>query len=172
MTTGRSGSRKALLSVHVLASVGAFGADLTLLVLGVASVLGVDPRSVYPAADLVGRLLVQPLAIVSLLTGVSLGLVTPWGLLRYWWTAIKLAITLALSAVVVLVLVPRLGAASAVATASGPASFAAADRLPLLLAPVLGSSLLALNVVLAVYKPGWRLRRAPSQVPAAQPGLA
>jgi hypothetical protein len=85
--------RNLLLTVHVLATVGVFGADLVLLVLGASSVFGADPRTVYPAAHLIGQILVQPLAFAALGTGVALALLTPWGLFRYWWTAIKLAIS-------------------------------------------------------------------------------
>jgi hypothetical protein len=104
--------RKLLLTVHVLATVGVFGADLALLILGVSSVFGADPQTVYPAAHLISQVLVAPLAIASLATGVALALLTPWGLLRYWWTVTKLTITAVLTGAVVLVLVPQLGAAA------------------------------------------------------------
>src|SRR5215831_12336906 len=151
--------RNLLLTVHVLVSAGVFGNDLVLRVLGASSVFGADPRTVYPAAHLIAAVLVQPLALASLVTGVALGLLTPWGLLKYWWTALKLAITTALTGVVVLVLVPSLGAAADVAS-KAPQTFTAAERVPLVLAPALASTLLALNVALAIYKPRWRLRSA------------
>jgi hypothetical protein len=47
------------------------------------------------------RPLVQPFAIASLATGVGLALLSGWGLVRFWWTAIKLAVTAALTLVVV-----------------------------------------------------------------------
>jgi hypothetical protein len=149
------GRRKLLLTVHVLATVGLFGVDLGLLVLGTSSLAGADPLSTYPAAHLMSEVVIQPLAVVSLVTGIALARLSGWGLLRYWWTAIKLAITLALTAVVVLVLVPRLGAAAA-----APGGAAAPERLPLVLAPAIASSLLVLNVLLAIYKPRWRLRNS------------
>ena len=77
-------------------------------------------RAVYPAAALVGQMLVAPLAIAWLGTGVALALLTPWGLRRYWWTTIKLTITVVLTVVVLLVLVPRLGAAADAARATTP----------------------------------------------------
>jgi len=36
---------------------------------------------------------------VSLGTGLALALLAPWGLLKYWWTTIKLMITVALNVV-------------------------------------------------------------------------
>jgi hypothetical protein len=157
--------RNLLLTLHVLVTVGVFGTDLVLLVLGVWSIFDGDPRMVYPAAHLIAEVLVQPLAVASLATGVALALLTPWGLLRYWWTAIKFGITIVMTVVVVLVLVPRLGAAADASASLTPQTFGAAERLPLMLAPAIASTLLALNVALAIYKPRWRLRSAPDEVP-------
>jgi hypothetical protein len=150
--------RKALLAVHVATTVSVLGADLALLTLGISGLLGSEPQAIYPAAHLVGARLLAPLAVGSLGTGLLLGVLTPWGLLRYWWVAIKLAITTVLTAAVLFVLVPRLGAAAAAA----PAMEASTDprRLLLVIAPAVASTLLVLSVVLAIFKPGWRLRTA------------
>ena len=161
--------RKLLLTVHVVATVSVLGTDLALLTLGLAGLGGADPRTTYPAAHLVGARLVAPLAVVSLGTGVLLGLLTPWGLLRYWWVAIKLAITAVLTALVLFVLVPRLGAVAGAATGPAPGLLPGGERLPLVVAPAVASTLLALNVALAIFKPGWRLRaRASTQGPGGQ----
>lgn len=151
--------RKLLLTIHVIATVSVFGTDLVLLLLGLASLGGADPQTIYPAAYLVAARLVAPLAVISLGTGLLLGILTPWGLFSYWWVTIKLAITTVLTAVVLLVLVPRLGTAANAAI--GPAShvLTSAERLPLAIAPAIASTLLLLAVVLAIFKPGWRLRR-------------
>jgi hypothetical protein len=155
----RSG-RNLLLTVHVLATVGLFGADLGILVLGASGVAGADARAIYPASHLIAEIIVQPLAIISVVTGVVLARVSGWGLLRYWWTAIKLATTLALTAVVLLVLVPRLGVA-----ANAPETVPAAQRLLLLLGPTIASSLLVLNAAMGIYKPHWRLRKSVRPAP-------
>ncbi len=150
--------RKLLLTAHVATSVSVLGTDLVLLALGISSAGGADPRTIYPAAHLVVAWLLAPLAIVALGTGVLLGMLTQWGLLRYWWVTIKLALTAILTGVVLFVLVPSLGVAAGAATAPVPRSFSAAERLPLLVAPAAGVTLLIFIVALAVYKPGWRLR--------------
>jgi L-asparagine transporter-like permease len=115
---------------------------------------------------------VAPLANAWLGTGVALALLTPWGLLRYWWTTIKLTNTVVLTVVVLLVLVPRLGAAADAARATTPHTFTAEERTPLLLAPVVASSLLALNVALAIYKPRWRVRRDAGELRQTRPSYA
>jgi hypothetical protein len=150
--------RKLLLSVHVVATVSVLGTDLVLLALGLSSLSGADPRTIYPAAHLVGARLVAPLAVLALGSGLLLGALTPWGLLRYWWVTIKLAITAVLTGVVLFVLVPRLGAAAEAVSGPAPGVLTSAERLPLVIAPAIASTLLVLNVVLAIFKPGWRLR--------------
>ncbi|HEU4630989.1 MAG TPA: hypothetical protein VFS08_14660 [Gemmatimonadaceae bacterium] len=147
-----------LLAVHVATTVSVLGADLTLLALGVAGAAGADPLTVYPAAHRIGAWLVAPLAVAALGTGLLLGATTRWGLVTYWWVAIKLAITTALTAVVLLVLVPALGRAADAATLPAAHALTGAARLRLAVAPAAASALLALNVALAVYKPRWRLR--------------
>ena len=162
--------RKLLLTVHVATAVSVLGTDLVLLVLGISSVRGADPRTIYPAADLIATWLLAPLAVVALGTGVLLGLLTQWGLFRYWWVTIKLTLTAILTGVILFVLVPRLGVSADAAT--GPAAqeaFTIAERLPLALAPAAGSTLLILAVILAVYKPPWRPRVRPKRVRGKDP---
>jgi hypothetical protein len=66
-----------------------------------------DRRTIYPIAHLVAAQLIAPLAVLALGTGVLLGILTPRGLLQYWWVTIKLALTAVLTAAVAFVLVPR-----------------------------------------------------------------
>ncbi len=150
--------RKALLAVHVATTVSVLGADLALLTLAVSGLLGSKPQAIYPAAHLLGARLLAPLAVGSLGTGLLLGVLTPWGLLKYWWVTIKLAITVVLTAAVLFVLVPRLGAAAAAAAVPAMKASTDSPRLLLVIAPAVASTLLALSVVLAIFKPGWRLR--------------
>jgi hypothetical protein len=150
--------RRLLLTVHVAASVSVLGADLVLLALGVASVGGADPVTIYPAASLVAAWLVQPLAFSALASGLALGLLTPWGLFTYWWVTIKLGIVAVLTGVVLFVLVPALGATADAVTRLTPRLLGAGERLPLLIAPATASVLLVVALALAIFKPGWRLR--------------
>jgi hypothetical protein len=151
--------RKLLLTVHVATAVSVLGTDLVLLVLGISSVRAADPQTVYPAADLIATWVLAPLAILALGSGVLLGLLTRWGLFRYRWVTIKLALTAILTGIILFVLVPGLDARADAANAAR--AFTAAERLPLAVAPAAGVALLILMVVLAVYKPPWRLRSRP-----------
>ncbi len=148
--------RKPLLVIHVAASAGLIGAVLVLAALGVAGLRGADPRTVYPAAHLVDAWVVAPLAVLALATGVLQAVLGGWGLATHWWVTIKLAVTAATAAVVIVVLEPRL-AASAEAAIAGQ-SFTTADFLPLATAPAAALTLLIANVALGISKPRWRRR--------------
>jgi hypothetical protein len=155
--------RNLLLSLHVAASVGALGADLVLLTLGSASLAGADPLTIYPAARLIGAWVIAPSALLALGTGLLLGVLTPWGLFRYWWVAIKLAIVVVLTGTVLFVLVPALGVTAEAVSGPTPRPLAAAHRLPLVVAPAVASTLLAVALLLAIFKPSWRLRSGAAQ---------
>ncbi|HEX2073098.1 MAG TPA: hypothetical protein VHF92_04875 [Geodermatophilus sp.] len=141
--------------MHVSAAAGLIGADLALLTLAASGVGGADPPAVYPAMSLVSTWVVAPLAVISLGTGVRLAVLGPYGLLRYWWVTIKLALTLTLTGLVLFVVVPGLdgAAASAVSGRSLP------DARTVLYVAVfsVAVTVLALMVGLAVYKPRWRV---------------
>jgi hypothetical protein len=147
-----------LLVAHVAASVSLLGADLTLLALNISGARGADPGAVYPAARLIATWLAAPLAVVSLGTGLLQGLTTSWGLVRHSWVTVKLAITALLTVVLLLVLVPALGRVADLATGPTPQLISNAQRLPLAIAPTAAAALLTLNIVLAIYKPRWRVR--------------
>ena len=148
--------RKPLLVLHVAASAGLIGAVLVLVALGVSGLRGADPRVIYPAAHLVDTWVVAPLAVLALGTGVLQAVLGGWGLATYWWVTIKLVVTAATAAVVIVVLEPRL-AASTEAAMTGRA-FTTADFLPLAIAPAVAVVLLIGNLALGIAKPRWRWR--------------
>ena len=148
--------RKLLLTVHVAGSVGLLGTDAAVVLLVGAGLRGSDPRAVYPAAELIGTALLLPLALVALASGVALGLLTQWGLLRYWWVAVKFALTAAGTVLALVVLTPALGAAADAVRAGTLPSGAA--RLMLLRDAGAASVVLLTTVVLSVYKPFGKVR--------------
>jgi hypothetical protein len=150
-------ARNVLLILHISSTVSALGADLVILVLGIVGLSGSDPMTIYPAMSLVGALIMAPLAIASLASGVALARLTSWGLFRYWWVTIKLIVTSLLTLLVIFVLVPRVGGAAR-AVAAG-AALTDSERLQLVLTPAMGSTLLIGMIALAVFKPSWRLPR-------------
>jgi hypothetical protein len=169
-------ARKVTLTAHVVASVGWLGAVAAFLVLAVTAVTSPDvalSRGLYPAMDVLGRLVLVPLSLLSLATGLLQALGTSWGLVRYWWVVVKLVITLAAA----LVLLAYLGTLRTLADAAAHPADGSADLLPSL-SPVVhaGAATLVLLVaaVLSVFKPrgltryGWR-RQAAARAAAADP---
>ncbi|GAB7038141.1 membrane protein [Catenuloplanes niger JCM 9533] len=150
--------RKTLLATHVATSVSWLGADLVLLVLGAAVLAGRDPGEVYPAAALIGDVLLLPLTAVIWLVGVANALLTPWGLLRHWWVAGKLVLTTVMLGLVFFLLTPGLREAAAAG-----AELAGRDRINLVVAPAVSGALLILMIVLSVFKPRGRIGRAGSR---------
>jgi hypothetical protein len=151
--------------LHVAASVGLLGVDSAVLLLAVAGARGADPAGVYPAARLIGSLLLVPLALTALLTGIVLGLLTPWGLLRHWWVALKLGLTTAGAVLALVVLTPALAGLADAAAAGG--AIPGAQRLLLVRDSGAASVVLLVTVALSVAKPFGRLRQA-----RATPGRA
>jgi hypothetical protein len=85
------------------------------------------------------------------------------GLLHHWWVTTKLAITTLMLILVVFALRPNL-----VAAMSEGAALPQQQRLNLMIAPMVSSTLLVVATALSTYKPWGRTRRAVS----GQPPLA
>ncbi|WP_410811220.1 hypothetical protein [Micromonospora sp. 067-2] len=147
-------ARKALLTLHLVTSLGWLGTDLVLLTLGVAALRGADPAVVYPVAALVGTVLFAPLSVLAWLVGVASALLTPWGLLRHRWVLTKLVITTVMVGLVLFLLTPKLRHAGALSTA-----LSARDRADLVIAPAVSTILMIIATVLSTYKP-WGRRSA------------
>ncbi len=97
--------RRLLLAVHLGCSVGWVGAVCAYLALAFAVPPATDPevvRAGWIGMELVGWYAVVPLAVGSLGTGVLMGVVTKWGVLRHYWVVISLVGTTVLTTVLVL----------------------------------------------------------------------
>jgi hypothetical protein len=87
--------RKFALTAHVVCSVGWLGAVAGFLALAVVGLASDDPqvvRAVYLVAEPLTWLVILPLALASLLTGLVQSLGTTWGLFRHYWVLFKLLI--------------------------------------------------------------------------------
>lgn len=88
--------RKAALATHITVSVGWIGAAAAYLVVVVAAMTNRDAhvlRAAWSGLDLIGWYAIVPLAATSLITGVIMSLITPWGLFRHYWVLISFALT-------------------------------------------------------------------------------
>jgi uncharacterized membrane protein len=148
----RPRTRRALLSAHVISSVGLLGASAALLLLAVTAGATGDAelrRSGYRFMTMFGFVFGIPLSFTALISGVTLGLGTKWGILRYPWVTIKLAllVTTILSGALVI----GRGSEQMADGAGGSETMLAA-------AAAYNVAALAASTVLSVYKPGRRRR--------------
>jgi putative copper export protein len=91
-----SGLRKFVLTLHITCSVGWIGAVIAFLALVIAAMTREDVQilqAVWIALDLLGSLVIIPLAIVSLLSGLVMSLGTKWGLFKHYWVLFSFALT-------------------------------------------------------------------------------
>jgi hypothetical protein len=157
-------ARKLVLLVHIAAAGAWLGLDLVLGILVVTALTSPDATSVGAAAASIATFATWPLIVaglVTLITGMLLGLATKYGLVRYWWVLAKLVINVVLVTLVVLVLSPgvtALGEAGRAALEDG-----AAPPIPgtLLFPPIVSSTAVIVAMTLAVFKPWGRVRRSP-----------
>jgi hypothetical protein len=148
--------RKLVLVSHVTTSVGWAGAVACFLALALVGQLGANEavaRAAYVSMDIVGWLVVVPLAFLSLLTGIVQSLGTPWGLLKHYWVAIKLFLTVFATLGLLVHMYPTDRVAEAAAAVD--ASFAGLHSIRRQLVADAAAGLLTLVVttVLSIYKP-------------------
>lgn len=160
---GRS-TRRVVLLIHLTASLGWFGADVVLGVLAVTGFVSDEPARVaacYTALHVFAVPILLILGLVSLASGLVLGLASRWGVVRTRWVLVKLVINLVLVALVPVLLQPRLTEVAQQARQVDVGLVERLGRMPLdLLFPafVSGTSLLVASV-LAVWKPWGPTRR-------------
>jgi hypothetical protein len=165
MTTTRGVRRfsprvyKFLLTTHVVVSVGWLGITAAKLVLGLVAVLtGAPDRAdgLYAAMGAI-NVAFPPVAIATLVTGVLLSLGTKWGLVRHYWVATKIALTVAV--IVTAVQLEDRFVRQPLPTLSGrmeAGTFLGSEPLLatlLLFLPVAHLLMLLVATVLSVYKP-------------------
>jgi hypothetical protein len=98
------GVRKFALTAHVVSSVGWLGAVaafLALALVGLTSDSAQTARGAYRVMEPTAWLVLVPLALASLVTGLVQSLGTSWGLFRHYWVLFKLVINVLSTAVLV-----------------------------------------------------------------------
>jgi hypothetical protein len=149
--------RALALTAHVTVSVGWLGAVACFLALSVAGLVSQDPQTVvgaYLVMEWTGWVVLVPLSVASLLTGLVSALGTHWGLLQHYWVLFKLLINV-VATVVLLLYMQTLGYFADLATATPTASAdlgGLRDPSPLLHATA-ALLLLLIATTLAIYKP-------------------
>jgi uncharacterized membrane protein len=174
----RPSVRRLALTAHITASVGWVGAALVFLAvaaLGLTSGEALVVRGAYMVMEPAAWLVLLPLAVASLLTGIVISLGTPWGLFRHYWVVLKLLVTV-FSTAVLLVYMQTFREMAGVAADPGVALARVRNPSPVLHA-ILALVLLMTATVLAIYKPlrltayGTR-KQAESRLAMDQPAAA
>ena len=101
--------RRAILVAHIVAAGTWTGIDVIVAVLVLTGRFGGEVAVRSLAYQALAAFVVWPMltaGLVCLATGLILGMSTTWGLLRYWWVTVKLALNLVLCLLIVLVLQP------------------------------------------------------------------
>jgi hypothetical protein len=155
-------ARKITLLTHIAAAGAWLGIDVVLgVMVGTALVTG-DAQQAGVALQSLGLFAVWPLIVVGLLclgSGILLGVGSKYGLLRYWWVAIKLVLNVALVVLVLVLLRPQVGEVSESARASlleatGPPAVG-----DLVFPPLVSGTVLLVAMALSVFKPWGTIRR-------------
>lgn len=155
--------RKMILILHVISGIGWMGVDIALLVLLFTARTTDDPALVasgFNAIRIIVPVAVPPLSLAILVTGLLLGWGTPWGLLRHWWVLTKLILSLIMTVLVFVALVPGVNEINLLVAggSSADAIRASLGDLPtgLLFPPVVSFLMLGAATVLSIFKPWGR----------------
>jgi hypothetical protein len=156
--------RKAVLTVHIVAALGLFGASAVLLVGTLHAATRDDPQDAHAIYTLLRLLTFSvdiPLAVITLLGGLTLALTSKWRIFRYRWVMGKLALYVATLAVGITLIGPSIDTMLDVTEAGSPSE--SSTRLALVLQAGAQVTMLLAAATLGVFKPGglarWRAFR-------------
>jgi hypothetical protein len=158
------------LVVHI-ASAGAWiGIDVVMGVVIFTALLADDATRAlcYQALELFAGWPLVVTGLVCLASGIVLGLGTAYGLVRYWWVTVKLAINIVFVALVPVALRPEvleMAEQGRRFAADLPATLAVGN---LIYPPIVSPSGLLIAMILAVFKPWGLIRRRPVPTRDAQ----
>lgn len=105
--------RRTVLAVHIVAAGSWIGIDVIVAVLVLTGWFSDDVTVRGIVYQVLARFVVWPMLIsglASLVTGLLLGQGSRWGLMCYWWVAVKLVLNAVLCTLIVVVLEPSMSA--------------------------------------------------------------
>jgi hypothetical protein len=147
--------------LHVAAAGTWLGIDVVLGILVFTALSGGGDRPAIALAG-AGLFATWPLAAVGLLTlgtGILLGLGSKYGLLRYWWVAVKLVLNVVLVTLVAVLLAPELGTLAGSAHRSLADGRELPDLTDLAFPPIVSTTAVLVAMTLSVFKPWGKVRR-------------
>lgn len=159
----KGGLRNLTLIIHIVSAGAWIGIDVVVGVLVTTAWLTDSSPAQGVAYQALGLFAVWPMfaaAVVCLASGVILGLGTRWGLLRYWWVAVKLMMNVILCVLILFALRPGVAEVVEYGRALAAGGRPEADLSFLFFPPAVSLTALTTATVLAVVKPWGRLRPA------------
>ncbi|MFB4306623.1 hypothetical protein [Actinomadura sp. GTD37] len=165
------GWRRTTLVVHIVSAGAWIGIDVMVAVLVLTGRFGTSDEVRGLAYQALATFVVWPMltsALICLVTGLILGLGTRWGLLRYWWVAIKLALNLVLCTLIVVALQPGMDEVNDYGRTLTAGTPEPAFISNLFFPPAVSLTTLALATVLAVAKPWGRISRRAGRSPGGR----
>jgi len=154
--------RQTTLIVHIVSAGAWIGIDVVVAVLVLTGRFSADVETRSLAYQALAAFVVWPMlasGLVSLVTGVLLGLGTKWGLVRYWWVLVKLVLNLVLCTLILVLLQPMMPEVGryGLDLLAGTADPAAVSQL--FFPPAVSLTTLTFATLLAVVKPWGRISR-------------
>lgn len=153
--------RRSTLVAHIVSAGAWIGIDVIVGVLVVAGWFATDPAVQGLAYQALSSWVVGPMlasGLVCLGSGLLLGLGTRYGLLRYWWVAVKLVMNVVLCLLIVLALRPQMSALAAHGQALAQGGVSSLDVSSLFFPPAVSLTALTVATILSVFKPWGRIR--------------
>ncbi len=154
-------ARRATLVLHIVSGGAWFGLDLAMAAM-VFTALGTDdPETKALAYRALGMFIFWPIAaasVLSLATGMLLGLGTTYGLVRYWWVTIKLALNLVLTVVVLVALRPGVLELAEQGRRVAEGETVTFLESNIMFPPIVSTAALLVIFTLSVFKPFGRIR--------------
>lgn len=154
--------RKVTLLLHILAAGTWFGLDAAMAILVFTSTSTDDPGTQAYALQALQLVTVWPMftaAVLSLATGVLLGLGSKYGPVRYWWVLVKLCLNLLLMVLVLLALPTGVDEAARIGGLLAAGQDVAWRVQEMIFPPIVSPTLLLVAFVLSIFKPWGRVRK-------------
>lgn len=154
--------RKLVLLLHIMSGGIWLGLDVAMAFAVFTGLTTDDPRlaaSLFQALETITVLPLLCAGLVCLVTGLFLGWGSRYGIVRYWWVLIKLALNLILTALVPLALMSGVQEVGAYGRLLADDPTATADLDNIIFPPIVSTTALTIAMVLAVFKPWGRIRK-------------
>ena len=155
-------TRKVTLVVHLVSAGAWIGIDVMVAVLVGVGWFSDDPVRQGTAYQALGWFVVWPMlsaGLLSLASGLVLGLGSKWGLVRYWWVLVKLVLNVVLCTLILVALRPGLPEVVDHGRALATGAASDIDVSFLFFPPAVSLTALLVASTLAVFKPWGRVRR-------------